>query len=140
MREAVNAALQAWINWLIKMHLTSPGGATHEPGRAIRGNTEYADRILSGLLLSERMGHDYPASLHQIILDLPQPQPHILAQLALGDGQATIANRMGMSQPTISRIYQRAELALHTRMVRNPCIVKGVNRELGTSVLRLVAA
>jgi hypothetical protein len=139
-------ALRQWLDWLMTVHagqgrrsapLIDEAGTLYEAllGGFARRDDQHADPTLRKLLHDERLRQDWPASIHAIIMDMPQDWRVCLLGTALEYSQTYIAQKLGLRQQLVSVMLGHARRTLVERLR----VLARTRRELREMGVREVA-
>ncbi len=120
-------ALRQWLDWLGTVcaggerrsaTAIDEAGTLYEAllGSFGRRDDEHPDPTLRKLLADERRRHDWPASIHAIVMDMPHDWRICLLGTALEYSQTTIAQKLGLRQQLVSVMLGHARRTLLERL------------------------
>jgi hypothetical protein len=120
-------ALRQWLDWLGTVHagggrrsapLIDEAGTLYEAFAGAFGRYDggHSDPTVNKLLGDERRCHDWPASIHAIVMDMPRHWRVCLLGAALEYSQTTIAQQLGLRQQLVSVMLGHARRTLLERL------------------------
>jgi hypothetical protein len=122
-------ALRQWLGWYLSFHgddgrrylsgsVAAIAGTVYDAAMRGLGRPEgqHADHVLGKLLADERRQHEWPASIHAIIMDMPRDCRICLYGTAMEYSQSTIGRQLGLRQQLVSAMLSNARRTLLIRL------------------------